>query len=84
VGMKSVRFGDDLDRQLHAAAQLLGVADSELIREAVAARCREVLGSRLDVRLGDYVGGISGGGGRAAATGRNFADLLRQRQVQRP
>jgi len=79
VGMKSVRFDAELERMLGAAAELLGVSESEVIRHAVAAHCSEVLRSRLDVRLADYVGSVRGGGGRAEDTGGAFARLLKAR-----
>jgi hypothetical protein len=77
--MKSVRLDPDLARQLRAATRLLDLSDSEFIRQAVAARCAEVLGNTLDRRLQDYVGALSLGGGMAQHTGRAFADLLIQR-----
>jgi len=82
MGMKSVRLDVELERDLGAAAELLGVSESEVIREAVATHCREILRTRLDVRLADYVGAVSGGGGRAEDTGKAFGSLLRRRQVQ--
>jgi hypothetical protein len=84
LGSKSVRLGADLERDLHSAANLLGVPESELIRQAVAERCRQVLGDRLDVRLAGYVGVVSRGGGRAQETGQAFRKVLRQRRWPRP
>ena len=83
VGSKSVRLGADLERDLRSAAEVLGVPESELIRQAVAERCRQVLSDRLDVRLADYVGVVSRGGGRAQATGQAFRDVLNERRSSR-
>lgn len=79
LGSKSVRLGSDLERDLRSAAALLGVPESDLIRQAVADRCRQVLGDRLDQRLADYIGVVSRGGGRAQNTGRAFQAALQGR-----
>lgn len=84
VGSKSVRLGSDLERDLRSAAALLGIPESELIRQAVAARCRQVLGDRLDRRLADYVGIVSREGGRAQNSGQALRDVLKEARPTRP
>ena len=83
MGMKSVRLDEALEQEVRAAADLLGVSESQLMRDAIGARCRAVLGERLDLRLSDYVGVVSRGGGRAQATGQAFGEALRRRGTER-
>lgn len=78
--MTSVRLGPELEARLRQAARILGVGESQVLREAVAARCDEILGTRLDARLTDYVGAMSLGGGLSRGTGRQFAQLLASRK----
>ena len=67
---KSVRFDPALEANLEQAARALGVSQSELIRDAVAKRCEEVLQPSLTERLGPVVGRIKTSGGRARDTGK--------------
>lgn len=75
--MRSVRLGQELEAQLEEAAQITGEPVSEIIREAVRRRCDEVLGGRLDRRLADVIGVVSGGG-NSRKTGRTFTSLLQR------
>ena len=73
---KSVRLDRNLESHLERAARVLGVSQSELIREAVAKRCDEVLGASLAEKLAPVVGSIRTTGGRARQTGKAFRRLL--------
>ena len=82
--MKSVRLDAELERKLKEAAQVEGVSESALIRQAIEQRCDAILSDRADVRLADVIGSVHGGGGRARAASKVFADLLLARaQVER-
>ena len=72
---KSVRFDPALEARLEQAARALGVSQSELIRDAVAKRCEEVLQPSLAERLRPIVGRIKSSGGRARDTGKAFRRL---------
>ncbi len=73
---KSVRFDLRLESHLERAAQALGISKSDLIREAVARRCKEVLGPSLAERLLPVIGCIKTSGGRARHTGAAFRRTL--------
>lgn len=74
---KSARLDPELQDQLERAAKTLGVSQSELIREAIAERCRRVLGDTLADRVAGVVGAVSSDGGRAENTGKAFGKSLR-------
>jgi hypothetical protein len=78
--MKSVRLDPDLEAKLARAARAVAKSESEFIREAVARRCDEVLGSSLKERLAQYIGVVNSGGGRANRTGEAFKKLLLRRR----
>ena len=77
--MRSVRLDAATEQKLKTAAELSGQPISEIIREAVREKCARIIGERLDVALGDYIGAISHGG-TSRDTGRQFAELLEERQ----
>ena len=54
--MKSVRLDEDLETRLERAARALAVSQSEFLRDALARRCDEVLGSSLQQRLAPVIG----------------------------
>lgn len=56
---------------------------SEFMRRAIAERAERTLAGSTPEQLGDIVGAIHGGGGRASDTGRAFTDLL-ERRHRRP
>lgn len=78
--MRSVRLDHELEGRLHEAARAANEPVSCFIRDAVRRRCEQVLGDRLDLRLADLLGSVSGGrrsrGSRR--TGRAFKRLLRR------
>ena len=78
--MKSVRLGEAVERDLKAAAKRLGVTESEFVRGAVAARCREVLGDSLADRLQDVIGALNSQGGRAGSAHEVYSELLAAQQ----
>jgi predicted DNA-binding protein len=78
--MKSVRLGDDLEKQLERAARSLAVSQSEFVREAVARRCEEVLGASLAQRLDSVIGIVRSGGGRAARSGQALRETLARKR----
>ncbi len=80
--MKSVRLDRDLQAKLERAARSLAVSQSEFIREAVARRCDEVLGSSLASRLAGVVGIVQSSGGRASRTGAALREILARRRRQ--
>jgi hypothetical protein len=51
-----------------------------VIREAITAHCDALLQQRLELRLADVVGVVESEGGRARATGKEFAQLLQRRR----
>ena len=53
---KSVRFDRQLEAMLEEAAEALGISQSELIREAIAEKCREVLRPPLAQSLHHLLG----------------------------
>lgn len=79
---KSVRFDHNLESLLEEAAQTLGVSQSELIREAIAEKCREVLRPPLFQSLGPFIGRIKSGGGRARNTGVAFKRALLEKKTK--
>ena len=81
--MKSVRFDAVLQSMLKAAARMAGESESEFIRQAVAERSEQLLGDRLEERLGGLVGAIHSRGGRARDASKQYVGLLRRRPRQR-
>lgn len=78
---KSVRLTKAMEADLERASQALGISQSQLVREAVARRCDEVLGATLAQRLAPVVGSIKSAGGRARRTGDAFRRALRRRSI---
>lgn len=76
---KSFRLDPELERRLEEAAHLKGVPESVLIREAVAEKCRDILGDNLRTDLADLIGIIKAGGGRAERAGEAFKEILHSR-----
>jgi hypothetical protein len=74
--MRSVRLDSELDARIQRAAAAEGVSVSEFLRAAAAERAERTLSRRNSDLLGDVIGAVSGGGGRARDTGRAFADAL--------
>ena len=76
--MRSVRFNEELEKQLQQAAKACGEPISEFIRDAVRVKCEKVLANRLDIRLADVIGSVSSGvkGVHSRKTGREFTRLL--------
>ena len=60
--MKSVRLEPALEARLDEASRISGEPVSDLIRQAIAQRCDEILEERLDHRLSDVTGIIQSGG----------------------
>ena len=79
---KSVRFDPALGASLERAARALGISQSELIREAVARRCEEVLHPSLTERLRPVIGRVKTSGGRARDTGKAFRTLLAKKDTE--
>ncbi len=80
---KSARLDEQLQEELEKAAKALGVSQSELIRDAIARRCREVLGETLAERVGPVIGTIESKGGRARDTHAAFQKILRAKRAKR-
>jgi hypothetical protein len=80
--VKNVQFDPQLEARLERAAQTLGISQSELIQEAVAKRCEEVLGPSLTERLAPFIGRIQSSGGRARHTGAAFRRILAKKRVK--
>jgi hypothetical protein len=79
--VRSLRLDDRLDEMTRKAAAIEGSSVSEFMRRAIADRAERTLAGGTQERLGDVVGAINGGGGRARDTGAAFADLLAQRRA---
>lgn len=80
--MKGVRLDRDLQEKMERAARTLSLSQSEFIREALARRCDEVLGSSLSQRLASVVGIVQSSGGRSERTGEAFREILARRRRQ--
>jgi hypothetical protein len=78
--MKSVRLDDNLEARLKRAARAANMSQSEFIRDALARRCREVLGDSLAERLAPVIGIVHSSGGVAARTGEAFKELLAKKR----
>jgi predicted DNA-binding protein len=79
--MRSVRLDQALESRLEQAAQLSGEPVSNIIRQAIEARCEAILGQRLADRLRDVTGTVRSNGGRARRTGKAFgAHLAKERR----
>lgn len=78
--MKSVRLDRTLETRLEEAARISGEPVSNIIRQAIDARCRDILGERLASRLADVIGTVQSSGGRARRTGRAFDEGLKARR----
>jgi hypothetical protein len=77
--MKSVRLGEALEDRLERAASLAGMSESEIIREAVAKECDEILGTSLYEQIKPFIGVVaSDAGGDARRAGEIFGDLVEQ------
>ena len=70
--MRSVRLDHALESRLAQAARLSGEPVSNVIRQAIEARCEAILGQRLTDRLRDVTGTVRSNGGRARRTGKAF------------
>jgi predicted DNA-binding protein len=79
---KSVRFDSQLESRLERAARALGVSQSELIREAIAKRCEELLRPSLAKSLAPFIGRIKSSGGRARHTGVAFRRALTKKRTR--
>jgi uncharacterized protein DUF1778 len=78
--MRSLRLEPQLDEQVRRAASVEGATVSEFLRRAAAERAERLLSTRNSDRLGDVIGAVHGGGGRARDTGAAFGDLLAERR----
>jgi predicted DNA-binding protein len=78
--MKSVRLNDELEAKLERAARATAMSQSAFLRDALARRCDEVLGSSLRERLASVVGVVKSSGGRAAQSGAAFRKVLARRR----
>lgn len=77
---KSFRLDRQLEKKLGQAADMAGVPESALIREAVERRCDEILGGNLRARLQDVLGVVEFGGIDARRTGEAFRRFLASRE----
>jgi len=73
---KSVRFDRELESRLEEAAKASGLTQSELIREAIAKKCEQLLRPSLAVSLAPFIGRVKSTGGRARHTGLAFRRAL--------
>jgi hypothetical protein len=74
--MRSLRLDPELDERVRRAAAVEGTTISEFLRAAAAERCDRTLSQNAVERLGDVIGAVHGGGGRAHDTGAAFAALV--------
>ena len=78
--MKSVRLDENLEAKLERAARALAMSQSAFLRDALARRCDEVLGSSLGERIAPVVGIVKSAGGRTARSGEAFRAALARRR----
>ena len=78
--MRSIRLEPGLDERVQRAAEAEGATVSEFLRRAAAERAERTLSTRNSHRLGDVIGSVRGGGGRARDTGAAFGELLAERR----
>lgn len=86
--MRSVRLDEALEGRLEKASRATGKAASEIIREGVAKRCDEILGSTLYDRIKDVIGSVASTparrrGSSARRSGKVFAGILRRKYRRR-
>ncbi len=83
--MRSVRFSEQLEKQLQEAAKACGEPISEFIRDAVRAKCEKVLANSLDPRLAAYIGSVPSGkkGISSRKSGREYTRLLMEKDERR-
>jgi predicted transcriptional regulator len=74
--MRSLRLEDELDARVREAASVEGSSVSEFLRQAASERAERVLSTDPAARLADVIGLVRSGGGRAARSGKVFAELL--------
>lgn len=73
----TVRLDRRLRERLRRTALATAQTESELIREALARRCDEVLAGRRDDPLADLIGAVRGdGSGYSRRTSAAFGDAL--------
>jgi len=78
--MRSLRLDPELDEKVRRAAAVEETSVSEFLRQAAEERADKVLGAKPSEQLGDVVGAIHGGGGRARKTGQAFTEQLRAKR----
>jgi hypothetical protein len=78
--MKSVRLDQELEEKLERAARAVAMSQSEFLRDALARRCDEVLGSSLAERLVPVIGIVNSSGGRADRSGAAFRTAVDKRR----
>lgn len=79
--MRSLRLDPELDERVQRAAAAEGSTVSEFLRAAAAERCDRTLAESTTEQLGDVIGAINGGGGRARESGKAFSDLLAEQDA---
>lgn len=80
--MRSLRLDPELDERVQRAAAAEGSTVSEFLRAAAADRCDRTLAAESAAeQLGDVIGAVKGGGGRARESGKAFSDLLADRDA---
>lgn len=81
---KSVRLSSEEARRVALAAERLGKTTSDLMREAVLARCDEVLTEDLGALLSDVIGVLDlPGGPQARDSKKVFAEGIEQKLARR-
>jgi hypothetical protein len=80
--MKNLQLDPEFESRVERAAQTLGVSRAELIQDAVAKRCDEVLGTSLAERPAPFIGRIQSSGGRARRTGAAFRQILSRKRAR--
>jgi predicted DNA-binding protein len=78
--VKSVRLDLELETRLKRAARASAMSQSQFIRDALARRCDEVLGSSLAERVAPLIGVVESSGGRAERTGASCREILTARR----
>lgn len=81
--LRSVRLEPELLERLRAFSAESGVAESQVIRDALRRHLQAEAPDRLDVRLSKYVGAFDSGGGDSTNSGAQFKRLLAEKHPRR-
>jgi predicted DNA-binding protein len=79
---RSVRLAAEEDARVRRAAKAVGLTASDLMREAILARCDAILGNRGE-ELDDIIGAIDVSGPRARDAGAIVGEAIAEKLAKR-